>query len=59
MVVNYIGEFSGVYFLEINQLIYIFIRDYVLFELIIVNVYRSGVLVNMIIGEFEKVKETK
>lgn len=42
-----------------NQLIYILVRGVILIEMIIVNVYCFGVLVNMIIGGLEKVKEIK
>lgn len=35
---------------------YILVRDFVFFEIIIVNVYRFGVLVNMILEEYKAVK---
>lgn len=35
---------------------YIFVRDFIFFEIIIVNVYCFGVLINMILEEYKVVK---
>ncbi|XP_068678068.1 uncharacterized protein [Montipora foliosa] len=54
--VSYIGQLSGAHSLEVNQAIYTLIRDFVLLEITFANAHRSGVLANMTLSEFKKVK---
>ena len=54
-----IGQFSGAHSLEMNQLIYTLVRDFILTEITITNAHRSGVLANMTIEEFEKANKAE
>lgn len=54
--ISYIGELGGAHSLEVTQPIYTLIRDFVLLQITIANAHRSGVLANMTIGEYKKVK---
>ena len=56
--ISYIGQLSGAHALEVNQSMYTLIRYFILTEMTIANAHRSGVLANMTIEEFKKVKET-
>ncbi|XP_068757402.1 uncharacterized protein [Montipora capricornis] len=56
--ISYIGQLSGAHALEVNQSMYTLIRDFILTEMTIANAHRSGVLANMTIEEFKKVKKT-
>ncbi|XP_068670188.1 uncharacterized protein [Montipora foliosa] len=56
--ISYIGQLSGAHALEVNQSMYTLIRYFILTEMTIANAHRSGVLANMTIEEFKKVKKT-
>ena len=54
--ISYVGELSGAHSLEVTQPIYTLIRDFVLLQITITNAHRSGVLANMTLGKYKKVK---
>ncbi|KAJ7352800.1 Solute carrier organic anion transporter, member [Desmophyllum pertusum] len=54
--ISLIGQLSGAHSLEVNQAAYTLIRDFILTEITISNAHRSGVLANMTMGEYKKVK---
>ena len=54
--VSLISQLSGAHCLEFNQAQYTLIRDFILTQITIANAYRSGVLANMTMGEFNNAK---
>lgn len=51
-----ISQLSGAHCFQINQAEYTLIRDFILTQITIGNAHRSGVLANMTLGEFNKVR---
>ena len=54
--VSLINQLSGAHCLQINQAQYTLIRDFILTQITIANVHRSGALANMTLGEFKIAK---
>lgn len=51
-----IDQLSGAHCLQVNQAEYTLIRDFILTQITVANAQRSGVLINMTTGEFNKSK---
>ncbi|KAK2564028.1 hypothetical protein P5673_012242 [Acropora cervicornis] len=45
--------------LEVNQYVYTLVEDFTLLEITIANAHRSGVLSNMMVGEYKAAKKAK
>lgn len=54
--ISYIGELGSAHSLEVTQPLYTVIRYFVLLQITIANAHQSGMLANMTIGEYKKVK---
>ena len=50
---------SGAHSLQVNQSVYTNVRDYILLQITIANVHRSGVMANMTMEEYKKAKKVE